>query len=235
RGAYLVQFTDDSPDSARARVAGAGGAIVASMADGGCFVALGADKMARLESAGGEPWITAYEPAYKLSRTLDLSAVGPADVTALLFMDGDGDATVAALRSLGATSLTSHRNQLNHLVRFTLDRSRLPSAAALDDAAGIEATPQYTFENDQAQWVVQSGVQNSRPVYDHGIRGQGQVVMTTDSGIRANHEMFNDSTQAIITWGYYPTHRKIIAVKPASDSPQILFGDDVSFDYHGTH
>jgi hypothetical protein len=57
--------------------------------------------------------------------------------------------------------------------------------------------------------------------------------MISDSGIRTNHEMFNDSTQAINGWGDYPTHRKIIAYKPAvSDA---VFGDDPNAYYHGTH
>ena len=102
-------------------------------------------------------------------------------------------------------SVASHRGELNHLVRFELDRSRLAEAAALADVAWIEPSATYSFNNDKAQWVVQSGVPNSRPVFDRGIRGQGQVVMISDSGLRTNHDMFYDSTQAITSWGDYPT------------------------------
>jgi len=232
--AWLVQFGDDSPDSARARVARAGGEILAPISGGAYLVRIAAGAADRLRAARGEPWITPYEPAYKLSRDLDLTSAGPLDVTALLFADGNDAATVAALRALGATSIASHRG-MNHLVRFELDRSRLADAASLGDVEWIEPSPVYSFRNDQAQWVVQSGVQNSRPVWAQGIRGQNQVVMTCDSGIRTNHEMFYDSTQAINGWGDYPTHRKIIAYQRGSDSPLITFGDDVSFDYHGTH
>jgi hypothetical protein len=235
RGAYLVQFADDSPDAARERIAGAGGEIVSPISGGSYLVRMRPDALARLRNAGAQPWIATYEPAYRLSPDLDVSASGRIDVTALLFMDGDDEATVAALRSLGATNLSSHRGQLNHLVRFELDRTRLADAAALADVEWIEPSPKYSFNNDQAQWVVQSGVQNSRPVTDRGIRGQGQVVMITDSGLRTNHDMFNDSTQAINSWGDYPSHRKVIAYWPASSSSSITFGDDVHFDYHGTH
>jgi hypothetical protein len=234
-GAYLVQFADDSPDSARARIASVGGEVVWPISGAAYLIRIRSDALPGLRAASGEPWVATYEPAYKLSALLDLSASRRVDVTALLFMDGDGDRTVAALRALGATKVSSELSQLNHLVRFELDSSRLAEAAALADVAWIEPTPEYSFNNDRAQWVVQSGVQNSRPITDRGIRGQGQVVMITDSGIRTNHEMFNDSTQAINSWGDYPTHRKIIAYKPGSSSPLITFGDDVSFDYHGTH
>src|SRR6185503_12662584 len=115
------------------------------------------------------------------------------------------------------------------------DRSRLAEAAALGDVAWIEPSPRDSMLNDQAQWVVQGNVPNSRPVWDHGLRGQGQLVMLADGGLRANHEMFNDSTVTIPGWGDYPTHRKIIAYKPGSDDPHVAFGDHVENSYHGTH
>ena len=235
RDAYIVQFGDDSPDSARARIARASGAIAWPISGQGYLVRMDADGVAKLRAQGGEPWVAPYEPAYKLSAALDPSAAGVVDVTALLFEDGDDDATIAALRALGAAQVTSTRGPRNHLARFTLDRSRLADAAGLAGVAWIEPTPVYTFSNDQAQWVVQSGVQNSRPVFDHGLRGQGQVLMIADSGVRTNHEMFFDSTLAIDTWGDYPKHRKIIAYKPCLDSPDVTFGDDVGHDWHGTH
>ena len=235
RGAYLVQFSDESAETARARIAEAGGAVVAPIAGAGFLVRLDAAAKARLAQAAGQPWITDFAPAYKLSSALDVTATGTVEVTALLFPDGDADATTTRLRALGASRLTSPRGGVNRLARFALDRSRLAEVASLPDVEWIEPAPRDTASNDLAQWVAQSGVVNSRPLWDHGIRGQGQVVMTADSGIRSNHEMFNDSTQAINSWGDYPTNRKIIAYKPASDAPQIGFGDDVTHDYHGTH
>jgi len=235
RSAYIVQFADDSADSARARIESAGGAIVTPIAGGGYLVRMDAGARTRLAGRSGEPWIAAYEPAYKLSPALDMAAAGLVDVTALLFTDGDDDAVAVALRSWGAINLKSHRGSLNHLARFELEASRLAEVAALADVAWIEPSPRDTFLNDQAQWVVQSNVPESRPVWAHGLRGQGQIVMTSDSGIRTNHEMFDDSTLAITTWGDYPAHRKIVAYKPASDAPEVSFGDDVAYDYHGTH
>ena len=235
RCAWIVQFGDDSPDSARARIARASGAIAWPISGQGYLVRTNAAGLASLRAAGGAPWVTPYEPAYKLSTVLDPSGSGAVEVDALLFADGDDDATLGALQALGATRLTSQRGQRNHLARFTLDRSRLADAASLAGVAWIEPTPVYTSNNDRAQWVVQSGVENSRPMTDHGLRGQGQVLMIADSGVRTNHEMFFDSTLSIDTWGDYPKHRKIIAYKPGSDLAEVTFGDDVGHEYHGTH
>src|SRR5678815_4944941 len=92
-----------------------------------------------------------------------------------------------------------------------------------------------TTLNAQAQWVVQTNTPNSRRVWEAGLRGQGQVVMTSDSGIRANHEMFYDPTADITDFGQYPAHRKIIAYLRGSDHPLVGFGDDAGSSFHGTH
>jgi hypothetical protein len=83
--------------------------------------------------------------------------------------------------------------------------------------------------------VVQTNVSNSRRVWDMGIRGQGQVVMTSDSGILTTHDMFRDPAVAITNFGDYPTHRKIIAYKKGSTSSAVEFGDASSSSWHGTH
>ena len=230
RDSYLVQFADDSPDSARARIANAGGTLVWPMAGNAYLVRLALGPLSALENATGEPWITSYEAAYKLSPAIPDSGTGPVAVTALLFEDGDDGAAMAALRALGAGRVESHRTPYNNIVRFELDRGRLAEAAALTDVAWIEPTPVYTANNDLAQWVLQTGGQDQRTVYDHGLRGQGQLVMTADSGVRTNHEMFYDSTLAIDTFGDYPTHRKIVAYKRGSELSDVTFGDAVAFD-----
>lgn len=235
REAYLVQFGDDSPKEARSRIAAAGGAMVSPIAGDAYLVRLTDDAAGRLAASAGEPWISPYEPAYKLSPAINIESPERFSVTALLFDDGDDQATAAALRSLGALDVQLHSGTLNHLVRFELDGQQLAAAAALADVAWIEPSPRDSLHNDLASWVTQSGVPSSRPIWDRGIRGQGQVVMTSDSGIRTNHELFGDSTLSIAGWGDFPTHRKIIAYKPASSAPEVEFGDDALFTYHGSH
>ncbi|MGH7725863.1 MAG: S8 family serine peptidase [Candidatus Eiseniibacteriota bacterium] len=241
RGAYLVQFADGSPDSAKARIATAGGTLAWPIAGDGYVVRLEADELARLAASGGEPWIAPYEPVYRMSPDLrdTTGATGAtgtaADVTALLFDDADTGATLDALRALGAVGVALQADGRNRLVRFELDRTRLEAAAALTDVAWIEPTPKYEPHNRDAQWVIQSGVPDFRPVTGHGLRGQGQILMVSDSGIRANHEMFDDPGHPITDWGDFPTHRKIVAYKPGTPLNSLGFGDDLAFDYHGTH
>jgi hypothetical protein len=235
RRACLVQFADDAPDSARARIARAGGTVVAPISGSAWLVRMDAAARASLAAANGAPWIGDWRPEYKLSDLVAKAAPGPLSMTALLFDDGDEAANAAALAALGATQVKLHHGSVNHLVRFTLDAARAADAAALPDVAWLEPTARDAINNDQAQWATQTGTPNSRRLWDMGLRGRGQVVMTADSGIRSDHEMFIDTTLSITTWGDYPTHRKIIAYMPGSDDPSVKFGDDIGSDYHGTH
>jgi subtilisin family serine protease len=97
----------------------------------------------------------------------------------------------------------------------------------------VVRTPE--FSNSSAQWVVQTNATNNRRVWDLGIRGQGQVVMTSDSGINTDHNQFRDPLVPITTFGDYPTHRKVISYKIGSLNPAITFGDHAGASYHGTH
>jgi hypothetical protein len=80
RGAYLVEFADDSPDSARARIARAGGTFVSSISGAAYLVRLNAAKAPR---AGTSVWAR-VQPASS-SPLIDAEASGTVDVTALLF------------------------------------------------------------------------------------------------------------------------------------------------------
>jgi hypothetical protein len=128
-----------------------------------------------------------------------------------------------------------HRNEVNRLIRFTIDPARLADAAALPDLLWMEPVDRDSIFNDKAQWVVQTGISGSRKMWDHGLRGAGQIVMQSDSGVRTNHEMFYDAAHDITGYGNYPDHRKIVAYWPGSDAPDIGFGDEATSEWHGTH
>jgi MYXO-CTERM domain-containing protein len=113
--------------------------------------------------------------------------------------------------------------------------------------------------NDKTAGTIQSGAQGhsaaQTPIWEHGIRGEGQIVGLIDTGIDANSCYFNDTTKLPVTntWssmgGYGTTvdatHRKIIAYdflyscdqypsgSPACDNPT----NHTQWDNqgHGTH
>jgi hypothetical protein len=232
---YLVQFVGLSAGETRRRIEQAGGQIVSAISGQTYLARLDAAATARLESGDGAPWLGEWEPAYKLSPRVDRAAATPGELTALLFPDGDAEGAKSALGAIGATNLRVSKNGVNQLVRFTLPGASVARAAALADVEWIEPVVQDSILNDKDEWVLQTGINGSRRIWDMGIRGQGQVLMTADSGVRPNHEMFADAAGDITDFGDYPNHRKIIAYKRGSDASMIQFGDDASSNYHGTH
>ena len=43
-----------------------------------------------------------------------------------------------------------------------------------------------------------------------GLRGEGQVLMSSDTGVDVTHDQFRDPELPIPGYGDYPTHRKLI-------------------------
>lgn len=235
RGGFIVRYDALSPDEARARIEREGGTIVSPLPGGAWLVRMNQSARGRLVSGKSAPWIHDWEPAFKLSPRIQEQKEERVEVVALLYPDGNLDGTLGSLATLGAAKLRRARSEHNRMVRFELPRSRFGEVANLRDVVWVEPAERDSAFNDQAQWVVQSGIPNSRPMWDHGLRGAGQIVMSSDGGVRTNHEMFADSLLEITGFGQYPNHRKIVAYLPGSDIPDNTFGDDPSGNYHGSH
>ena len=232
---YLVQFVGISPSDARQRIDQAGGSVVSALSGATFLVRLDGAAQTRLAADASAPWMGEWEPAYKVSPQIDRSAAAPTELHALMFSDGDAEGAKSALAAIGAANLRVSKNGVNQIVRFTLPGTSVARAAALGDIEWIEPVERDSTSNDQVQWVLQTNTPDSRRVWDMGIRGQNQVVMDADSGVRPNHEMFADAAGDITDFGDYPNHRKIIAYKRGGYDPTITFGDDAPHVFHGTH
>jgi len=232
---YLVQFTE-APDANDLRaVAEAGGAVFSYVPDQAYLVRSTRAARERIAHLGRTAWLGDWEPAYKLSPRVDRQLTTAANFEALLFPDADLSAASLALTALGANVTLSSDNGVNKKVRFSASGDRLAALAGIAGIAWIEPLVRIELHNDLAQWNVQTWSSGGRRVWDMGIRGEGQVVMTSDSGIHVTHNQFRDPALAIPTFGDYPTHRKIIAYKVGGSSPDIEFDDHGGASYHGTH
>ncbi|MGH7729940.1 MAG: S8 family serine peptidase, partial [Candidatus Eiseniibacteriota bacterium] len=232
---YLVQFEAMPAAKDLARIAAAGGAVYTYIPDHAYLVRMTPSGSARLAAEPGVAWVGDYQPAYKVSPLLDLATAGPQRFTALLFPDADVATTATGLALLGATVVDTWDNGINKMVRFEATAGQVAAVASLAQVAWVEPVVPLQLFNDQAQWVVQTNISQNRRVWDMGIRGQGQIVMTSDSGIQVDHEMFFDPLNPIADFGDYPAHRKIIAYKKGSNNPAVEFGDHPGAVFHGTH
>jgi len=111
--------------------------------------------------------------------------------------------------------------------------------ASLHEVCHVSPIPRQELRNFEAQWIVQSGVDGSRPFYDSGITGQGQVVAVSDTGLDKDNCYFRDSSGEVATTNYVSysrsgpqytdlNKRKVVQYNAFIDST-----DDE--DGHGTH
>jgi hypothetical protein len=230
RRSFLVYYGDSDPDATREAILAAGGLVVAYVPDRTFLVRMDAGSAFGVD--GG--WIGAYQPAYKLSPRLPAEAPAAVEFDVLVFPDGDLAAVTAAARAAGGEVQLTSDNGINRKARIRAAAAAAQALAQHPDVAWIEPWVQPELHNTSAQWEVQTAANLNRRVWDLGIRGLGQVVMTSDSGVEMGHNMFRDATQPVTTFGDYPTHRKVIAYRKSWDNELIQFADHGS-SLHGTH
>ncbi|HEU5456430.1 MAG TPA: S8 family serine peptidase, partial [Nocardioides sp.] len=224
---------DTAPDQARAAILADGGLVVSYIPDNTFLVRVPAGRSDAFTPGGPTASVFDYQPAYKLAPELSLDSLEPVTASLLAFPDGDLDAVGFVARAAGAEVLVTSDNGINKILRLRAPGAAFVALAQHEDVAWIEPYVAPELHNDQAQWVVQTGINGNRRVWDMGLHGEGQVVCTTDSGIDMGHHLFVDPLVPVADFGHYPTHRKVIAYLLGSDSPAVTFGD--SYVFHGTH
>jgi len=231
-GYFIVQFTGPIEERWKDDLAALGGRIHAYLPSYAFLVYLPADAAARAERLPAVGWIGAHHPAYKLAAAPEMAPGRAGDIYALLVFAGeDAGPVVARIAALGGTVLERSRGR-NQLIRFAADSDILPALARETVVAWIEPWHAPRLDNASAQWVVQTWVTGSRRIWDQGLRGEGQILSTADSGIRTSHNLFRDGALPITTYGQYPTHRKLLAYVKTTEDTRITFGDASG---HGTH
>lgn len=187
----------------------------------------------RLLDSKAISWASPYEPLWKIAPRLCESDGYSDTIHIWLFNDASAKAVAERLeRDFHATVYSTH-DGMNKTILAFFEYENLLSIAALDDVRWIEPFYAPSFQNDQAQWVLQSWQENVRSVWARGLQGRGVITSTGDAGITTTHVAFRDSNIVISDWGDFPTHRKIIAYKPSAAGA--VFGDMPAVYYHGTH
>lgn len=231
-GAALIHFGAGDPSAARRRIEAAGGTVIAYVPDHAYLVRLGETSRIALEAAGET--VVPFIAPYKLSPELATPRDGLDTLSVLLFPGSDLEAAAAEVASYGGRVL-GRSSDPNLLVRIEVPGARVVALAESPDVQWIERSTPLRAMNDNAQWVLQTGIAQNRRLWDLGIRGEGQVIMTSDSGLETAHDAFRDPANPIASFGEFPSHRKVIAYQLGGDDPGITFGDHASASYHGTH
>ncbi len=197
------------------------------------IVRLDTANVAALASLEFVAWVGEYRNEWKISPGIgqrilksgsrrDLAAAGRRVLVVERFRDARPLSRLAPaqLSTAGITQQQVHRASRSLTVRAT--EAQIPALAALDDVMFIEEAGEATPRNVSTSWIMQSYVENSRPLTDAGLNGEDQIVGIIDWDLDANHCAFDDDEHEI-----GPDHRKILAYYGAGVNP--IYG------YHGTH
>lgn len=232
-GYYLVQFAGPLRPEWKEEVERSGGEVVAYMPHYALVVKLDQVSRQRVQALPSVRWVGVYQPAYKIRQDL-AGAAGLQELTVVLFSREDGPEVMSQLSALGAEIFEVYDQEAVSRVRIRIDAGMVTQIAHLTGVAWIEPYSQPQFDNNNAQWIMQTHYSDNRRIWVvEGIRGEGEIVSACDSGIFTGHNMFNDPAVPITNWGDYPDHRKIIAYKQAD--PAANFGDGAGAYWHGTH
>lgn len=158
-----------------------------------------------------EPTVAKVGEAPKFSRQFNTAeriamveqGVTPVDIT--IFEIDTLHEVLGHLRQIGATVHGTHEIAGNPVVTATIGIDDIVGLAELASVQYVEHSPEITLRNDAVRWVVQSNQVNSYPLYERGLRGEGQIVGVLDSRLDRNHCMFHDTVPI------GPGHRKIVA------------------------
>ncbi len=217
---HVVQFTRPVRDADRDALEARGARVLAYLPDHAFVVRAAPDVFEGLASLSGVGARGALPAAWRLAPELGARA-GVAHVTIDLWADADPEKVASELAEGG---LEVRAVFSSHGLRRLLAAGHpeeLERAAAHAAVAFIAPQPTLTLRNDDATWVLQSNVDGSRPIWDRGLHGQGQVIGNIDGPLDVNSCYFDDGGAAP-----GPGHRKLVAYRSRSG-----FGDDG----HGTH
>lgn len=182
-------------------------------------------------------WIGLFQPAYKIQDVL-LDASGMREIVIMLMPEQPAEPVTALITAYGGVVHEVRTTTFATTVTATVDGMSIPGLARLPEVLWIQEWTEPTLCNSSCQWVVQTGWQPTAPpdtsmaarrVWSHGVRGQGVVLSTTDTGLNVGHNLFRDPNLPVTPPGVWPEHRKVVAFKlyqgaSTTESP-----------YHGSH
>jgi len=184
-------------------------------------------------------WIGIYQPAYKISGQKEFRNLNTyRKIRILLYPDASLEPVLKYLRENGGNITDIAETKWDKLINVEIDLSLVPEIAKIEEVNWIEPWHKMQTYNDNVQWILQTASSGNRRVWNMGIRGNGQLMSTCDTGIRTSHYAFRSTASTwITTWGDYPNDRKIVAYKPANNygAGYADFGDEPVNYYHGTH
>ena len=208
-GHYFVQFTGPVTKQMKGLAIAAGADLLTYVPNNTYLVRMDAEARARVEALPVVQWVGIYQPAMRVSsrlqgemerarirpperRRLDLARparrpeIERLELTVLLFPGERLARTKRVIERSGATILDTAEGRRRSKLRISCGPETVPELARLDGVMWIERFVLPELHNDTGR-----GVMNTDPVWNTGLRGNGQVIALSDSGLDSG---VNDAT-----------------------------------------
>jgi hypothetical protein len=226
----IIQLNAPMDEDRRAAIEASGARILDYIPDNAFMLDT---RRARPGAINALPFVTAVvaiDPAWKVDPELgNRSYVTPSIQNAvnagklpavvMLFPGADPVATARDIANAGVAVQSTTLEDDRFVLHVQGAKAALTGLANLSSVKWIEPMPEITFRsNTNTRWIVQSNASGVTPVYNNGIRGEGQVIGIQDGRVASTHCAFSDSNPI------GPTHRKIQA-----------YNTSLGADFHGTH
>jgi hypothetical protein len=195
-----------------------------------------------VRSLPGVRWVGVFQPAYKLQDVL-LHPVGAKRIIILVTPGEDHQLIEAEIASDNGKIEHIMTTDFGTTITATVAAGTIARLAQLPEVFWVQEWTQASLCNNNGQWVMQTGWQASAPpdtsrparrVWQRGVRGQGVIMSTTDTGLNllggtSAHNMFRDPSLPVTAPGIWPGHRKVVAYK-------LYAGASCTEEpYHGSH
>lgn len=175
-------------------------------------------------------WAGEFDPAWKIDPELaarayvtadrqDLIKAGLCHAVVVVFGNESSDAALGAIRNAGGQVIDANLCGTQWMIDAVLTPGAARGLAQLPSVQFIEDAPEGTLRNDSTRWIIQSNVSGQTPIWNRGIRGEGQIGGLIDDTPHEPHCMFDDSVAP-----GNPNHRKFIGWRNAGSGA-----------FHGTH
>lgn len=232
-GRFVIQLDGPMTPGRRAALEGAGVQLGDYLPINSYIARFGGADGAALAGLGFVRWHAPFEDAWKLAPDLGrraaqgndrlfLQGLGLSALFVDVFTDADVLDTIDAIHAIDDRIEVGFIDSIGEqpLLHVTAPTELASSLAAVEGVQFVEDAPELTFRNSSTRWIIQSNLSGQTPLYDAGIRGEGQILGLMDGRLDANHCSFSDPEGD----PFGPDHRKIVAYNTGQGA-----------DSHGTH
>ncbi|MFQ5910939.1 MAG: S8 family serine peptidase, partial [Thermoplasmata archaeon] len=210
-GYYIVQFRGPVKAKWKASLLQAGAEIVSYVPSNAFLVRLHPGTSSALDGVQAVQWVGLFQPAYKVSPEL-LSLSGTFEAEIITFHPEGVRSVIGVLPQ--ESLLFSYEGKDFGRVDARMDHDQLMRVANLVDVHFIQTREVPQVLNSRMQWIMQTNVNGDRRVWDMGIRGEGQLVGFSDTGIDFDHNFFREDAGTIVNGDIYNvtdmTRRKLV-------------------------